>query len=126
MSLPLPKRQLRKQHQAVVRTQWLKALRTQPERQCAGLCRNVPGLPLHQVCAIAMLGEVIYGPAWWQRGHAAMTEHEIGRKAGLSAEQTQRVIRMNDGGGDGWTCKIVRPHTFGEIADLIERWFPPH
>jgi hypothetical protein len=33
---------------------------------------------------------------------------------------------MNDGGWCASTGEIVSPHTFGQIADLVEGWFPSY
>ena len=93
----------------LVRMGWVTALRTQGHRKCEGYYSQRVDGGIVQVCALGMLME-IEGTRW---GHLKA----IGALAGLSPQQTYRVVKMNDGRG------LSRPRTFSEIADVVESWF---
>lgn len=114
--------------QAAVRAQWIARLRAEGHRQCVGLHKGFDLRPSGmgaivtvykpaRVCAMALLGEITCGGYWWR--DRTIEVGMIGARAGLTLEQTDIIIAMNDG-GEGYR----RIHTFGEIADLIEAWFP--
>jgi len=114
--------------QAAVRAQWIAKLRAEGRRQCIGLHKGfdlhtrgmrafvIVHSPVH-VCAIALLGEITHGAYWWR--DRTIEVGMIGAKAGLTLEQTDIVVAMNDGTGGH-----KRLHSFREIADQIEAWFP--
>lgn len=92
----------------LVRLGWLTELRRQGDRQCEG--ELFDGL---KVCALGLLAEV---SGLGRRANAVVARWScyapIGKRAGLSADQTQSVYEMNDS-----------KHTFSEIADVVESWF---
>ena len=76
-----------------------------------------------RTCALALLGEIIYGPQWWQRVPRE-DEYVIGALAGLDRLQVAELIHRNDGGICTITDQYHHPHSFKEIAAVIRGWFP--
>ena len=95
----------------LIRSAWITELRRQGERKCEAYLRDAEGM----VCAIGLLREVVGRP----RMHS---EDRIGALAGLNPTQVWQVVIMNDGEAPYGEVEI-RPHTFAEIADVIESWF---
>jgi hypothetical protein len=133
MTQPLSRTDLVALQQETIRREWLRRLRTEGRRQCVGLHKqkyDVVALVesdarqsiIHAVCAIGLLGEIIHGPRWWERVERDRRINllSIGAAAGLSPEQVQLVVVMNDGEVRFGTMKR---HTFRSIARAIERWF---
>ena len=96
MTQPLSKPDLVALQQAAVRREWIRRLRQEGERQCVGLARRAhpgrhPDRPptfAYHVCAMALLGEVTDGPAWFlNRADGSDRHYVIGAKAGLSRYQ---------------------------------------
>lgn len=99
-----------KTKQELIRMAWITALRQQGERQC-----RIAHSRGRQVCAFALLAEVMGRPTdEWGTVH---------QEAGLSDEQACAVVCMNDGGTTIDTRVRYEPHTFAEIADVVEGWF---
>jgi len=132
MTQPLPKSDLVALQQETIRREWLRRLRTEGRRQCVGLhmdkydvialVRDARPSVIHAVCAIGLLGEIIHGPRWWERVERDRRINllSIGTAAGLSPEQVQLVVHINDGGVQFGSA---RRHSFRQIARVIERWF---
>lgn len=136
MSQPLPKTDLVALQQETTRREWLKRLREQGNRQCVGLYREidvslegryaiVAAISPVRVCAMALLGEIVHGPQWWvkAKAHSHINLPNIGAMAGLSLSQVERIVKLNDGGRCSRTGEMVRPHTYRQIATVVERWF---
>ena len=94
----------------LTRAKWLNALRQQGGRQCLGAHQGS-----NKVCAMVLLGEEIYGRNFWMT-YPFLNVEAAGAAAGLTSNQTDCVIAMNDG-------LSTRVHTFAEIADEVEGWF---
>jgi hypothetical protein len=137
MIQPLPKSDLVLLQQVTIRREWLRRLREQGNRQCVGLYRGidvsltgryvtVAAISPVRVCAMALLGEIVHGPQWWMKAQtdSYINLPNIGAMAGLSLSQVERIVKLNDGGRCSRTDKLVRPHTYRQIADVIEGWFP--
>ena len=75
---------------------------------------------------MALLGEIVHGSQWWVKAKADshINLPNIGAMAGLSLSQVERIVNLNDGGRCSHTGEIVRPHTFRQIACVVEKWFP--
>jgi hypothetical protein len=104
-----------KTKEELVRLAWITEMRRRPERQCHGVSRDG-----HQVCALILLADMTGGgvPRYTKRPmRNAIDYPTIAARAGLSPEQSQLVIQLNDS-GEG-----PAPLTFPEIADQIESWF---
>ena len=136
MSQPLPKTDLVALQHETTRREWLKRLREQGNRQCVGLYREfdvslegryaiVAAISPVRVCAMALLGEIAHGPRWWVKAKAGshINLPNVGAMAGLSLSQVERIVKLNDGGRCSRTGEIVRPHTYRQIAAVVERWF---
>ena len=135
MSKPLSQPDLVALQQATLRRRWLIALRTQGHRKCSGLCNSIQvktrsGVeltPIYQTCALGLLGEIVFGPFWWQHyedGRAYDGDLvPIAAMAGLDEAQVGEIIKRNDGLIDRDNGGWYRPHSYREIADVIEGWF---
>jgi hypothetical protein len=95
---------------ALIRNAWIAALRREGHRQC----REVWTRDGYQVCALALLAEA----AGIKAADIPSRKHQIGPLAGLSSEQVDRIIQMNDEGDLG-----EDPYSFEEMADILEIWF---
>lgn len=109
MTKPLSKTDL-------TRAAWLTELRRQGHRQCTDALRIGT-----RVCAIGLLGEVARAN---ERQFDRGDDYGIGGLAGLSRLQVEEVTKRNDGAFDEISCKRLPKHTFAEIADVVESWFP--
>jgi hypothetical protein len=123
------------EHTKALRAQWLRRLRDQSSRQCTGLFKDhgvelcgryvtVKALHPGRVCAMALLGEITEGPRWYSGDRLpSVNVITIGAKVGLSEAQVRQIVAMNDGGSSSADGRKIRPHSFGEIADVVETWF---
>lgn len=109
MTKPLSKTDL-------TRAAWLTELRRQGHRQCQDALRIGT-----RVCAIGLLGEVANAK---ERQFSHGDDYGIGALAGLSHDQVEEVTKRNDGAYDTVRSKHLPKHTFAEIADVVEGWFP--
>jgi hypothetical protein len=89
----------------LVRLAWIAALRREGHRQCSRVYRDNDG----NVCALGLLAEV--------GTMSCYDMAEIGALAGLDYFQAVTVACMSDG------VAFDHPHTFAEIADIVEGWF---
>jgi hypothetical protein len=97
--------------EALIRSDWIVRLRSEGERQCDQYYFRAGEIGL-RVCALGLLIETADIPM--------LDSHEpedVGALAGLSFAQSHDITNRNDGGGD------YHPHTFAEIADVVEGWF---
>jgi hypothetical protein len=92
----------------LIRLAWVEALRRDGARQCVGAYTNGP-----LRCALGLLREVAVPRSKWSVQDSIGS---IGALAGLSLHQANEIAWCNDGRG-------CRPHSFAEIADLVEEWF---
>lgn len=104
-----------KSKEDLIRLSWIAELRRQGDRQCKGNLHTGT-----RVCALGLLAEVCglspeEADKLTRRGKGF---GPIGAMAGLDGAQTDAVWWMNDGRFGR------RKHTFGEIADVVARWFP--
>lgn len=102
-----------KTKEELTRLAWLVELRRQGHRQCLGAVDGMGG-----VCAMVLLGEVATGGRSFAV-HSCAALEDIGSKAGLHVGQVVEVVEMND----GCINRDIPPHTFSEIADVVEGWF---
>ncbi len=102
----------------LVRLAWLTDLRRQGHRQCTHSYAEDDN-----VCALGLLLEVAGKTVEWAEGTCGIDETAIGELAGLTAEQSVRVISMNDGCPPSTGKPPYHKHTFAEIADVVEGWF---
>lgn len=108
----------------LVRMAWVTALRQYPDRQCHGMSREGK-----QVCALMLLADMTGGdvPRYTRRPmRNAIDYPTIAARAGLSPEQSQKIIQFNDWGRKPYTPgkkQAPNPLTFAEIAAEIECWF---
>ena len=103
MTKPLKKTDL-------MRAAWLTELRRQGHRQCTETYRVEGG----HVCALGLLAEIA------GRKVSPRTRVEaIGKLAGLTGGESSWVADLNDG---YWP--MINKHTFAQIADVVEGWFP--
>jgi hypothetical protein len=99
---------------AEVRARWLQELRRQGHRQCVGpWCHETS-----QLCAIVLLAEIVDPERFYVFSPRALAF----TRAGLTEDQIDEVIAMNDG-KDHRTSRRVPKRTFAEIADVVEGWF---
>ena len=111
--------------QRLYREEWLKRLHLEAGRQCTGQMRPSYAAGTHRVCwkvcVMALLGEVTHGPGWFNNPkHEARTTFSIGAMAGLSPDQVRELVARNDG---SYNLRY-RPHTFRQLKQIIEAWFP--
>ncbi len=97
--------------QELTRLAWIAALRRSGHRKCVNDYSTSNG----RVCALALLAEVAGINA---RDVDGLEVHEVGALAGLREDESQRVAWLND----GVDVINIRPHTFREIADVVEGW----
>lgn len=102
----------------LVRLAWLTELRRQGHRQCTHSYAEDDN-----VCALGLLLEVAGKSIAWAESTSGIDEIAVGELAGLTAEQSVKVIAMNDGGRLSWGKPRYHKHTFAEIADVVEGWF---
>jgi hypothetical protein len=102
-----------KTKEELVRLAWLAALRRQGDRQCTGTYAE-DGM----VCALGLLAEITKADGYFD-------EVGLGAVAGLSSQQSFEVVARNDGGAHPMLDpdEMFIPHTFGQIADVVEKWF---
>jgi len=113
-----------KTKEELVRMAWCTALRQYPDRQCHGMSRDAGG----KVCALILLADMTGGaPLYSKRPmRNAIDYPTIAARAGLSPEQSQKIIQANDWGKKPYTPgkkQAPNPLTFAEIAAEIEGWF---
>jgi hypothetical protein len=109
----------------LVRMAWCTELRRHPERQCHGVsCKG------EQVCALMLLADMTGDvPRYTKRPmRNAIDYPTIAARAGLSPEQSQKVIHLNDYGREPWPKRRgahnrPQPLMFPEIAAEVECWF---
>ena len=113
----------------LTRLAWLTELRRQGHRQCVGgqtgAFKNSSDAT---VCAVRLAFEMI--PAEARDAHDSIVV-VVAKATGLSYAQAATVLMLNDGRREWWVDGEdvflspqfeVRPHTFAEIADVIEGW----
>ena len=131
---PTPPEHTRARQEAL-RAEWLRRLREQGSRQCTGLFKDhsvelcgryvtVKALHPGRVCAMALLGEITEGPRWYSGDRLpSVNVITIGAKVGLSEAQVRQIVAMNDGSSSSADGTKIRPHSFRQIADVVETWF---
>lgn len=100
-----------KTKEQLVRMAWVTELRRQGHRQCYGAYYEGN----KRVCALGLLAEIAEVNA-----EKYDEPSDVGSLAGMTEEQSSAVWCMNDGESDFHG----RKHTFAEIADVVEGWFP--
>ncbi len=94
----------------LIRLAWIAALRRSGHRKCVEDYSTSKG----RVCALGLLAEVAGINA---RDVQGLELHEVGALAGLCKNESRYVAWLNDG-----NLINIRPHTFREIADIVEGW----
>jgi hypothetical protein len=111
--------------QQLIRAEWLRALREQPQRQCHGLLwepsnKDDPDYtepvyrPGGKVCALGVLWEMLVDRKFIDPypNTDVLDNRLLVEYAGLDMSRYDQIIEMND----------YEEKTFAQIADEIEKW----
>ena len=126
------------------RDTWVAALRSGEYKKGTGhLCKYVDGEGVDpesneacEWCCLGVLYDVVdprgewrynaltgvYEAVWGSYSHTQSSTSSYGQSVGLTGEQVNELVRMNDGWTDSRGANTSRPFTF--IADWIEQHIP--